>query len=308
MRHTLIAVGLLTSLALLAPPAEAQSGGARGKVVDAEGQGIPDASVVIDEPGSNLKFEIRTNQNGEYIQVGLSPGNYRITVTKEGYESRSLQARIGIGMATDIDKVELPPAKAAAPPPGSEEVVRERFAQGVELVQAGQLDEAVAVFEEILASQPGILEVHRNLGFIYAQQKNWEKAEASFLAALELRPGEPDFVAALAKIYEESGQEEKARDLISQAASDNPEDGTAQFNQGVFLLREGKNEEAMAAFEAALAADPPTAEAHYYLGTLLVGQGKVPEAIEHLEAYMASNPANAQNAATAQGLLEALKQ
>jgi TolA-binding protein len=49
-------------------------------------------------------------------------------------------------------------------------------------------------------------------------------------------------------------------------------------------------------------------EAHYYLGTLLVGQGKVPEAIEHLESYVASEPPNAQNVATAQGLLEALKQ
>lgn len=309
MRQTLVAAGLLASLALLAPPTQAQTGGARGKVVDAEGKGIPEATVVFDSPDGGPRFELRTNKKGEYIQVGLSPGAYRITVSKDGYESRSIQARIGIGMATDIEKVELLPAQAAIQQPGSEEeVVREMFAKGVEHTKAGRLDEAAAVFEEINEAHPGILEVHRNLGFIYAQQKDWAKAEASFLAALELRPGEPDFVAALVKIYEQSGQEEKAKELVSRTASDNPADGTAQFNQGIFLLKEGKTDEAMGAFEAALAADPPAMEAHYYLGTLLVGQDKTPEAIQHLEAYVASNPANAQNLATAQGLLEALKQ
>ena len=310
MKHTLITVGLLVGLTLVAPPAEAQTGGARGKVVDKEGEGVPEATVVIDDlGGTGIKFELRTNKNGEYIQVGLSPGTYRITVSKDGYESRNVQARIGIGMATDIEKIELRPAKVAIQQTGSgEEVVREMFAKGVELTQAGRLDEAAAVFEEIDQAHPGILEVYRNLGFIYVQQKNWAKAEASFLAALELRPGEPDFVAALVKIYEQSGQEEKAKELVSRAASDNPEDGTAQFNQGIFLLKEGKIDEALGAFEAALAADPPAVEAYYYLGTLLVGQDKVPEAIEHLEAYVASDPGNDQNVATAQGLLEALKQ
>ncbi len=310
MRYTLVAVGLLISLTLIGPPAEAQTGGARGKVVDQEAGGIPEANVVIEfVGGANEKFELRTNKKGEYIQVGLRTGPYRITISKDGYESRSVQARIGIGMATDIEKVQLLPAKVVIQQPDSgEEVVREMFATGVELAQAGQLDEAAAVFEEINQAHPGILEVNRNLGFIYVQQKDWAKAEASFSAALELRPGDPDFVAALVKIYEESGQEEKARELIGRAASENPEDGTAQFNQGIFLLKEGRNEEAMGAFEAALAADPPAFEAHYYLGTLLVGQGKVPEATEHLEAYVAANPPNAQNVATAQGLLEALSQ
>ena len=307
MKHTLVAVGFLASLTLT-PPAEAQTGGARGKVVDGEGQGVPEAAVVFDSPDGGVRFELRTNEKGEYIQVGLSPGPYHITVTKEGYERRVVQARIGIGMATDIDRIELEAVKAAVEQPGSvEQEVREKFARGVELTQAGQLEEAAAVFEEILEAHPGILEVHRNLGFIYAQRKDWPKAEAHFLAALELSPGEPDFVAALVKIYEQSGQEEKAKELVNRAATDNPEDGTAQFNQGIFLLKEGKVDEALGAFEAALAADPPAMEAHYYLGTLLVGQDKAPEAIEHLEAYVASNPENAQNLATAQGLLEALK-
>ena len=308
MRHTLVMFGLLAGLTLLGPPTEAQSGGVRGKVVDAEGNGIPAATVVLDDAERGMRFELQTNEKGEYIQLGLGPGPYRITVTKEGYESRALQASVGASMATDIDRIELAVVKPTVSPTTVDEAVRERFAQGVELLQAGQLDEAAGVFEEILQLSPGVVEVHRNLGYIYVQQKDWAKAEASLLAALELRPGDPDFVNALVQIYEQSGQEEKAKELVSRAASENPADGKAQFNQGIFLLKEGKTDEAMGAFEAALAADPPAMEAHYYLGTLLVGQDRTPEAIQHLEAYVASKPGNAQNLATAQGLLEALTQ
>jgi hypothetical protein len=46
---------------------------------------------------------------------------------------------------------------------------------------------------------------------------------------------------------------------------------------------------------------------HYHLGTLLVGQNKLPEAIAKLEKYLTMNPQNAQNKATAEGLLQALK-
>ena len=39
----------------------------------------------------------------------------------------------------------------------------------------------------------------------------------------------------------------------------------------------------------------------------MVGQGKIPEAIANLEKYLSMNPTDAQNVATAQGLLKAMK-
>jgi hypothetical protein len=49
------------------------------------------------------------------------------------------------------------------------------------------------------------------------------------------------------------------------------------------------------------------ADAYYHLGTLYVGQNKIPDAVQSLEKYLSMNPGNAQNVATAQGLLAALK-
>ena len=158
------------------------------------------------------------------------------------------------------------------------------------MARAGNLDEAAAIFEALLVEQPGIAEVHRNLGYIHAQRKDWAKAEESYQAALDLRPGDTEFVTALAQLYQDSGQDDKAVALMAQAAADDPENAETQLNQGIFQLNQGQTTEAQASFEAALAADPSLAEAHYHLGTILVGQGKVTEAVEHLETYIASNP------------------
>ena len=39
---------------------------------------------------------------------------------------------------------------------------------------------------------------------------------------------------------------------MNRAARENPEDATAQFNYGIFLLNSGKTAEAISAFQAAL--------------------------------------------------------
>jgi Flp pilus assembly protein TadD len=311
MKHALVALVLVVGFALLAPPAEAQTaGGARGRVVDDQKQPVTGATVVIEYTGGvTRRFELTTNEKGEYRQVGLVPGPYHFTASKEGYVPAALDIRITIGLATDIPDLEIISAAAAVAEGAPDaDALRAQFAQASELAKEGKLDEAEAIFNQILAVQPGIPEVHRNLGYIHAQREDWVSAEASYQSAVDLRPGEPEFVAALAQMYQDSGQEEKALALMGQAAAENPEDARAQLNQGIFLLSSGDSEKAAEAFQAALAADASVTEAHYHLGTILVGQGKVPEAIEHLEAYVASNPDNAQYAATANGLIEALQQ
>jgi tetratricopeptide (TPR) repeat protein len=303
MKTALTALGVLLGLALVAPPAQAQMGGARGKVVDTEGTPVAEATVLIEFPGKPDKYEVKTDKKGEYLQIGLEPGYHRITASKDGYIPGARDARIGLGI-TDIPSIEL---EAAPPPPLDQATLNDMFAKAVQLTQDGQLDEAEAAYREILDLQPGLAEALGNLGYVYAKKEDWEKAEASYLQAIEQRPDESKFTLALAQLYRDSGQTEKADALTERIIGQEPVDATDQINRGVFLLNSGRTEDAQKAFEDALATDPSAAVAHYHLGTLLVGQGKADEAIQHLEAYLASNPGNSQYVATAQGLLEALK-
>jgi thioredoxin-like negative regulator of GroEL len=306
MKRALAAVGLLAGFALLAPAgsALAQTGGVRGTVVDTAEAPVAEALVVLEfQGGMNRRYELQTDKNGRYVQMGLTIGPYRITGSKEGYHPGIIEVRIRLG-ASDVPNVVLTPVQ---PADSGVAELRAKFAEGVELAQAGQLDDAEVAFKEILEARPDIVEVHQNLAYVYVKREDWASAEATYLAALDLRPGSSELMTALAKVYQDSGQQEKAMEILDQVGGGDTADGRAQFNKGTVLLDGGSSQEAQAAFEAALAADPPVAEAHYYLGTILVGQGKVPEAVEHLEAYLASDPKDGPNKETAMGLLEALK-
>jgi tetratricopeptide (TPR) repeat protein len=309
MKRAIIAASLLLGAGLLATPAQAQTGTARGKVLDADGQPITDAKVLIEfQGGITRKFETKSNKKGEYMQVGMQPGPYRLTASKDGYQPAVIDVRIALGDPTSVPDFKLHTLAQAAQQAGSPQAeLRESFQKAVELQTAGKLDEAEAAYKGILETAPDVPEVYQNLGTIYALKKDVPAAEAAFQKALELRPDSADTAAQLAKLYHENGQPEKAMEVMAKSASTNPDDAKAQFNQGIFLLNAQKNEEAIAAFEAAIKADPNMAEAYYRLGALMVGQAKIPEAIANLEKYLSMNPTDAANVAVAQGLLKAMK-
>lgn len=310
MKRALTAAFLLIGLGFVIPQAYAQTGAARGRVLDAQGQPIPDAKVVIEYTGGiTRKFEVKTNKKGEYMQVGVQPGPYRLTASKDGFQPETFDYRIALGEPTQVPDFKLTPAAQAAQQAGGAEMaeLRGEFKKGVDLQAAGKLDEAAAVYTGILAKHPDVPEVYQNLGSVYLQKKDYPAAETAFQKGLELRPDSTEIATLLARAYAESGQSDKAIALMEKSAGANPADAKAQFNHGIFLLNANKNDEAIGAFEAALKADPNMSEAYYRLGTLMINQGKIPEAIQNLEKYLSLNPTDAQNIATAQGLLKALK-
>jgi tetratricopeptide (TPR) repeat protein len=308
MKRAFVAVLFLLGLGLVAaPPAAAQTGSSRGHVYDDKDQPVADAKVLIEYMGGiTRKFETKTNKKGEFMQVGMQPGPYRFTVTKEGFAPAVSEVRISLGDATEVQPFKLAPATVTQGGAGADEL-KKQFSEAVQLQSAGKLDEAEALYKSILEANPDVPEVHQNLGSIYSQKKDYAAAEAAYEKALELRPGSPDIATALAGVYRENGKPDKAMELMKKAAGENPNDAKAQYNQGIYLLNANQSEDAIKAFEAAVAADPTMAEAYFRLGTLMVGQNKIPEAISNLEKYLSLNPTEAQNVATAQGLLKAIK-
>ena len=90
MKRGWAACGLVFGLALLAAPTEAQMGGARGTVVDDEGQPVADAKILFESRGGVARtYEAKTDEKGQYIRVGITRGPYRITAMGPGLERRS---------------------------------------------------------------------------------------------------------------------------------------------------------------------------------------------------------------------------
>ena len=317
MKRFLVASGLIVAGLLLASNARAQgTGTARGKVLDDKSAPVEGAAIVLDyQGGVTRKHTTKSNKKGEFTQVGLQPGPYRVTATKEGYQGGYVDIRIGLGEATYLPDIKLVPAGAArASVAGAAELekanaeLRQLVKDAQALAAAGKRDEAIAAFQVLLTKQIAAPEeVYFRIGQLQAEKKDYPAAEASYLKALELKPGHANATVELANVYQISGQKDKAAALMAQATAGGEGDANVQYSTGVLHINAGRQDEAAVAFKKAIAIDPNHAESYYHLGTIALNQNNIPEAIAMLEKYLSLNPSSTQNIATAQGLLKALK-
>ena len=311
---------LVLGLVAFALPAAAQTGQVKGKVVDAKNQPIEGATITIEmTEGMTRKYETKTNKRGEYVQIGLQPGNYKITATKDNM-SQSQNQRVRLDMmevnftlkpgmapeasAEDVKKAE---AKVAA--------IKGAFEQGVTLSNEGKYDEAIAKFNEVIAEAPKCVECYNNIGTNYSRKKDFDKAEEAFKKAIEINPSSVEAYNGLATVYnaqkkfdqaaEASAQAQKLAGAAGATGGGGASAGTV-FNQGIIAWNAGKVPEAKKLFEQAVQLDPKLADAHYWLGMATVNEGKLAEAAPHFEEYLKLAPTG-NYAEQAKGILASIK-
>jgi tetratricopeptide (TPR) repeat protein len=87
----------------------------------------------------------------------------------------------------------------------------QRYAeQGQRALAHGQYAEAEAAFEKLRELEPGMAEVHANLGLIYFQEKKFEQAVPALRQALKLKPTLPKTATLLAMSLSELGRYDEA--------------------------------------------------------------------------------------------------
>ena len=314
MKRVFLAAAVLSGVAFVGTPAQAQTGTARGKVVDEAGKGVVEAQVAIEFQGPmTRKFDTKTNKKGEFTQVGMQPGVYRFTATKEGFQGSYVEAKIGLGEPTYVSDIKITPKGAAGAGGASAGVdksnaeLKAGFEKATNLMQAGQLDQAETEYRALIAQHPEVPQIHHNLAVLLTKKKDTAGAEAEYLKALEVRPDYAEGYAGLTNLYLTTSQAPKAVELLTKAVAAQPQNGALQFQLGYAQFTSGQYEPAEAAFKAASTLDPANAEPYYYLGTIALTTGKTAECAQNLEKYLSMKPTNAQNAATAPQLLQACK-
>jgi tetratricopeptide (TPR) repeat protein len=320
IRRTLMTVAMAFAIAAVAAPASAQTGQVKGKVVDAKGQPVENAKITLLNQQTNRSLETKTNKKGEYIQVGLSPGKYRITAAKDNL-SDTVDVNISLEMATHdftlgagrgggggMSKEEIAKAKAAA------ESATKTFNEGVALSNEGKSDEAIAKFNEVLAAMPNCVECYANIGTVHTRAKKYDEAEAAFKKAIELKPDFAEAYNGLANLYNATKKFDQAAEAskkameLGAAAGGAAGGGSASsvFNQGVILWNAGKIPEAKVQFEQAVKMDPNMADAQYWLGMALLNAGETATAKPKFEAYLKLAPTG-QYADQAKAILASIK-
>jgi len=301
---------LLVLLAVLAWPSVAaaqMSARVRGVIMNVDGEPVEGATVTFNFQGGVTREQVATtNDEGEYMQMGLQSGPYVIVAAKDGIGERTEEITLRVGQQEDLDIQLVPVGMRAISDLTDEERAEYDRAEAliatlegaVEAAAGGDFAVAIATFEEGLSANPDCFQCYHGIGMAYLAQEEYGDAEAAFNSSLGVNPDYAQAYEGLATIYNSQRRfdeaveaSQRAAELSGGGAGGGLADPDTIFNQGLINWNAGNIEEAKAQFAETLELDPNHGEAHYWVGMANLNEGDLAGAKTAFERYVELEPA-----------------
>jgi tetratricopeptide (TPR) repeat protein len=156
--------------------------------------------------------------------------------------------------------------------------------------QQGQLDQAEAIYKEILQSQAQHFDALRLLATIAAQRKNSAAAVELFEQALKINPDHASSLNNRGNALLDLKRHKEALESYDRALEIEPDYAEALYNRGNALLDLKRHEEALQSYDRALKINPDYAEALYNRGSALRDLERHEEALESYDRALKIKP------------------
>ena len=236
----LFVLALVASLGFSMPAFAQSTGMVKGVVTDEKGQPIDGAKVTIEMTGgTGRKFETKSNNKGEYIQIGLPSGPYKVVAEKDKLGSPPVNVSVRANTTQNANLI-LAVASAAATKEAQAKnaAITKVFDEGVALSNAGDHDQAIAKFNEAIAIIPTCYNCYNNIAFSYSAKKDFANAETAYKKSIEVKPDDAAAYVGLAGIYFNTGKAAEAKPLVEKAVSIDPSNPDAHYIYGMTLVAE----------------------------------------------------------------------
>lgn len=168
--------------------------------------------------------------------------------------------------------------------------IPEAYAMAVQHHQAGQLEAAQRIGEQILAAQPDHAEALHLLGVVASQAGNNELAAGYIQRAIALNGADSAFHSNLGAVLKELGQLEQAAACCERALKLQPDSAAAHYNLGNVLMAQQKVDEAIAHFRRAVDLKPDFVVACNNLGNAYLVQKKFGDAASFFRRALELKP------------------
>ena len=338
----LIGIAMVFTTFLVYVPVFAQTGGLQGKCTGQDGKLLAGYVVQVDRQDVHWSNKTKTNKKGEYVYIGLAPGNYKVTlVGPDGKNIYYFNQHVGVGDPTelnfDLAKIQAESEKEQKNNPEAQKQLAEQkqtaslkqmFDQGRTLYAQKQYTQAAAIFEQALplAKDKNLTIVLGQLADTYAKAAGAEnnpdvrkddqaKSLDYYQKVLAADPTDPSLHNNLGSLYADMGKPDDAMAEFKKAADLDPTHASGYYyNLGAIMVNKGQMDAASEALKKATDLDPTNANAWYWYGTALMGKAQVkpdgtmvpvPGTIEAFQTYLKLQPSG-QYAATAQASIDAL--
>lgn len=208
-----VAGAALGATLVAATPALAQSGRAQGVVRDLTGKAIKGASVrAVNPEAYPSELTSATDGKGRFGMIGLRSGIWRFVIDAPGFLRLDVSAPVRQGVTAPM---QFALARDPGPLPDAlERNIQQRLQEAGTLRESGQLDQALAVYQDIYARNPMLTSLNLVVADLY-RRKAAQTTDSTAKAALLDRAAQ-----AYHELLKADADNERARIEISALQSD----------------------------------------------------------------------------------------
>jgi len=172
-----------------------------------------------------------------------------------------------------------------------------KLQQAISLHQAGQLQQAEQICQQILRNSPQHADALHLLGVIAYQVGENNVATSLITQAIKIDSNQYVFFNSLGSVLQEQGRLRESIQAFNRALEIQPDYADVHYNKGNTLQEQGKLEEAVDAYQQAIRIQPNHPEAYNNLGNVLQERGRLEESIQayHKAIEIQPNYADAYN-------------
>ena len=145
------------------------------------------------------------------------------------------------------------------------------------------------LWTDTLAKNPAAWCAHANLGWILAQQQQYDEARKHLAASLQFNPNNAQAHCNLGRLLSLQGKFDDAENHFQSALKLKPNDAEIRKSYAAALAEHGRKEDAVNQFREALRLQPET-ELRVQLATLLCETGRFRQAVEEYRQVLAAKP------------------
>ena len=168
--------------------------------------------------------------------------------------------------------------------------VEEIFSSAVQNHKKRNFKAAEKLYEEVLKINAKHVNAHNNLGVIFKELGQPQKAKNCYEKAIEIDPNYADAYNNLGLASQQLGKQHDAIKSFQKAIQINPDHSTAYNNLGNAHKELGEQQKAISCYEKAIQINPKYADAHYNLGIISKELDDLKKAINCYKKAIGINP------------------
>lgn len=168
--------------------------------------------------------------------------------------------------------------------------LEKKVEQALALQQNNKIDDAIAIFNEILSQNPNQPDALHGLGMAYAQQRNYSQAAQYLAQAVQAAPTVAEFHNNLGNAYQAVGKTDDALRHYHEALRLKGTYPQAHNNLGTLLYRLGKFDEAANHFQKSLRMNPHAIDTHYNLANCYIQLDRLLDSVAHYQEVLKAMP------------------